>query len=253
MKRKELFAVILAAVMLVGCGSDTSKEFKGDEEIHGRNTSEASSEASVEEVDGATSEESKEETEEATKEESVAKAPVEQVERTEKASAEYPFLLLNINWDTAYYPSAEDLGYTSETPSTMSGDMAGLENSKIVTYQECKGDDDFLMINLIFVDNKLSSATLDDFNGADRIDRYKEMFIEYYGEPDVKTDDETALMWYSDQATVMLDAFPNFDGDNSIQIRYLSPAKDENAKERAKMVFEAQHGTINIEINQSEG
>ena len=31
MKRKELFAVLLAAVMLVGCGSDTSREFKGSE------------------------------------------------------------------------------------------------------------------------------------------------------------------------------------------------------------------------------
>ena len=241
MKRKELIAAVLVAAVLTGCTQGAPNEPAGSE-----SSQETSIESTVENASG----DSSEEVVEASMDESVAEASVEEikVERPEKANSDYPFLFVNINWDSSSNVSVKDLGFTDgEKSNGMSALMSDTGDS--VLFQDCKGEEDFSMVNLFYSDEgKLNFVSLHDDKGADRLERYKELFVNYYGEPDVKTPDSTAFIWYSDECTVMLDAFPNFEGDPRLEITYLPAAKDAADKEKAQMIFDAQHGTVNIEI-----
>lgn len=245
MKRKELIAAVLFAAVLTGCTPGASKELAGNEssqEISIDNTVEAAIEASSEVVVEAPVEVSVDE--------SVAEASVEEIkaERPEKANSDYPFLFVDANWNTSKNISVKDLGFTDGEKSNMSS-VLSQSNGDMLVYSDCKGEEDFSMVNLFYSDDGgLMYVTLHDDNGADRLAKYKELFINYYGEPDVKTDDNTAFMWYTDECIATLDAFPNFDGDSRLEISYMPAAKSESDKEKAKMLFDAQHGTVKVEI-----
>ncbi len=245
MKRKELIAAVLFAAVLTGCTPGASKELAGNEssqEISIDNTVEAAIEASSEVVVEAPVEVSVDE--------SVAEASVEEIkaERPEKANSDYPFLFIDINWDTSRNVSVYELGFKSGEESSVTSTLLSNSYGDTVVFQNCKGEEDFSMVNLFFVDEGLGCINLHDDNGADRLAKYKELFINYYGEPDVKTDDNTAFMWYTDECIATLDAFPNFDGDSRLEISYMPAAKSESDKEKAKMLFDAQHGTVKVEI-----
>ncbi|MBO4458162.1 MAG: hypothetical protein J5802_10615 [Butyrivibrio sp.] len=243
MKRKELIAAVLVAAMLTGCASGASNEPAGSESSQ-ETTIETSGEGAEESVGEASIE-----ADEASQDESVAEASVEEikVERPEKANSEYPFLFININWEASSHPSVQQLGFTEGESSNVSSVLSSGKGD-MVLYTDCKGEEDFSRVSLMYSDNGLTYVSLDDDNGADRLDRYKELFVNYYGEPDVKTDDNTAFMWYTDECIAMLDAFPNFENDPRLEISYLPAAKDASDKEKAQMIFDAQHGTIKIEF-----
>ena len=241
MKRKELIAAVLFAAVLTGCTPGASKELAGNE---------SSQETSIDNTVEAAVEASSEASAEASLDESVAEAYVEEikVERPEKANSEYPFLFIDINWDTSRNVSVYELGFKSGEESSVTSTLLSNSYGDTVVFQNCKGEEDFSMVNLFFVDEGLGCINLHDDNGADRLAKYKELFINYYGEPDVKTDDNTAFMWYTDECIATLDAFPNFDGDSRLEISYMPAAKSESDKEKAKMLFDAQHGTVKVEI-----
>ncbi len=241
MKRKELIAAVLLAAIMTGCTPGASKELAGNE---------SSQETSIDNTVEAAVEASSEASAEASLDESVAEASVEEikVERPEKANSEYPFLFIDINWDTSRNVSVYELGFKSGEESSVTSTLLSNSYGDTVVFQNCKGEEDFSMVNLFFVDEGLGCINLHDDNGADRLAKYKELFINYYGEPDVKTDDNTAFMWYTDECIATLDAFPNFDGDSRLEISYMLAAKSESDKEKAKMLFDAQHGTVKVEI-----
>lgn len=241
MKRKELIAAVLLAAIMTGCTPGASKELAGNE---------SSQETSIDNTVEAAVEASSEASAEASLDESVAEASVEEikVERPEKANSEYPFLFIDINWDTSRNVSVYELGFKSGEESSVTSTLLSNSYGDTVVFQNCKGEEDFSMVNLFFVDEGLGCINLHDDNGADRLAKYKELFINYYGEPDVKTDDNTAFMWYTDECIATLDAFPNFDGDSRLEISYMPAAKSESDKEKAKMLFDAQHGTVKVEI-----
>ena len=240
MKRKELIAAVLLAAIMTGCTPGASKELAGNE---------SSQETSIDNTVEAAVEASSEASAEASLDESVAEASVEEIkaERPEKANSDYPFLFININWDAAENISVQDLGFTSGEKSNLSSVLSS-SNGDTIVYQDCKGEEDFSMVNLFYSDEGLAYVTLHDDNGADRLAKYKELFINYYGEPDVKTDDNTAFIWYTDECIATLDAFPNFDGDSRLEISFMPAAKSDADKEKAQMLFDAQHGTVKIEF-----
>ena len=154
MKRKELIAAVLFAAVLTGCTPGASKELAGNEssqEISIDNTVEAAIEASSEVVVEAPVEVSVDE--------SVAEASVEEIkaERPEKANSDYPFLFIDINWDTSRNVSVYELGFKSGEESSVTSTLLSNSYGDTVVFQNCKGEEDFSMV---FVSGNPLSKTL---------------------------------------------------------------------------------------------
>ncbi|WP_029232701.1 hypothetical protein [Butyrivibrio sp. VCB2006] len=237
MKKKVLFATLIVAAMLAGCGSTEPKISEEAQAVIDR----------IEALGEITYDDKKEveslfEAYDALTEEQKAEVTnYDQLREAKKSIHDYwmknPFCLFGTDWDYAYTVTCDTLGITSEEYEKKDYSFGSSNRYEAKFRHPAIKDDDFTSLTFQYDDNKLSEVWIYDIEGAKKVDKYRELFEDYYGECYVHTDENNGFMWLADNCTVILDAYPSDNNDKSLSIWFYPPCKDDIDKQLAEAKY----------------
>lgn len=247
MKKRLLISTLLAATLLTGCSSEPSEPKISEEAQSFMDRVDALGEITYEDkaevealftaYDGLTQEQKAEVTN------------FEQVREAKKEIHEYwmthPYMFFGTDWDYSYTVTADTLGITAEDYDVSENTFGGTTSKKAYFYHPTINDKQMGSLSFNYKNDALESVYLMTSEMSSKLDNYKQLFEDYYGEPYTKTEEENAYLWISENCSVILDST-----DGEISIFYYPPAKTDIDKELVESKFRAHTTKVDFKIGE---